>query len=171
MKELAPDEKSVMVMAYTQNMLLRGEVHVKENVRVSIWLRMQGVPNYIRLIKPNVVVFGGGAPKTYAYPEFFLPVPQLIAFHIAPPASEPLDYDEKEVNRIMHPVDALAGTFLMKGKFRMSAQTEFYTTLEVSKSLWLSIYDVQVSNPYLPQFSTHVPMTLISSTAVSFGVG
>ncbi len=39
MKPLAPDEKTAMVMAYTQNMLVRGEVIAKENARMSIWLR------------------------------------------------------------------------------------------------------------------------------------
>jgi hypothetical protein len=170
MKQLAPDEKAVMVMAYTQNMLVRGEVYVKETVRVSIWLRTQGVPNFVHLIKPNVVLFGSGAPKTYSYPELFLPVPELIAFHIAPPASDPLDYDEKEVNRMMQPADVLAGTFLMKGKVRISQQTDFGTSLEVSKALWLSFYDAQISNPYLPQFTAQAPMMLVNTTQVSFAL-
>ena len=47
MKPLAPDEKTALVMLYTNNMLVRGEIVIKESLRVSIWLRTQGVPNYI----------------------------------------------------------------------------------------------------------------------------
>ncbi|MBI3150575.1 MAG: hypothetical protein HYZ21_00430, partial [Chloroflexi bacterium] len=49
MKPLAPDEKTALVMLYTHNMLVRGEIVIKENLRVSIWLRTQGVPNFIHL--------------------------------------------------------------------------------------------------------------------------
>ncbi len=57
MKPLAPDEKTALVMIYTHNMLVRGEVVTKESSRVSIWLRTQGVPNYIHLIKPQVILY------------------------------------------------------------------------------------------------------------------
>ena len=90
MKPLEPDEKIAMVMAYTSNMLVRGEVVIKENIRVSIWLRTQGVPNYIHIINPQVLLFGGAAPRTLSYPEIFVPTVQVIAFHLAPPAQDPL---------------------------------------------------------------------------------
>jgi hypothetical protein len=43
MTDLSPDEKSTLVMIYTQNMLVRGEVVTRQGVRVSTWLRTQGV--------------------------------------------------------------------------------------------------------------------------------
>src|SRR3990170_2357113 len=103
MKPLASDEKITTVMVYTQGMLARGDVVTKESLRVSIWLSTQGVPNYIHLIKPQVIVFGGVPPKSLAFEEIFIPTQQVIGFHIAPPAQDPMDYDEKETNRMMQP--------------------------------------------------------------------
>src|SRR5258705_13668240 len=124
MKPLAPDEKIATVMVYTQNMLARGEVVTMESVRVSIWLRTQGVPNYIHLIKPQVIVFGGTPPKTLAFEEFFIPTAQVIGYHLAPPAQDPLDYDASEGNRMMQPMELVLGSFIIKAKIRISTQTE-----------------------------------------------
>lgn len=170
MKPLAPDEKTATVMVYTPDMLVRGDVVVKETVRVSIWLRTQGVPNYIHLIKPHVVVFGGTPPKTHAYEEIFVPTDQVIGFHLAPPATEPLDYDASEANRIMQSVQFLMGTFVMKGKFRISSSADFSTSLEVMKVAWASVYDVEIANPYLPQFAVSTPMLLMRPSNISIGL-
>ena len=170
MKPLAPDEKIATVMVYTPNMLVRGDVVVKETVRVNIWLRTQGVPNFVHLQKPQVVVFGGSPPKTYAHEEIFVPIDQVIGFHLAPPASEPLDYDATEVNRTMQPVQVLMGPFAMKGKIRISSAADFATSLEVMKVSWNSIYDAEIVNPYLPQFSVSVPMLLVRPNSASVGI-
>jgi len=170
MKPLASDEKITTVMVYTQGMLARGDVVTKESLRVSIWLRTQGVPNYIHLIKPQVIVFGGVPPKSLAFEEIFIPTQQVIGFHIAPPAQDPMDYDEKETNRMMQPVELLLGTFIMKAKFRFSTQTDTATSLDVMRVAWASVYDADIANPYLPQFSMHVPMLLVNPNQVSVGL-
>lgn len=170
MKPLAPDEKIVMVMVYTQNMLARGEVIAKENARVSIWLRTQGVPNYIHLYNPQVISFGGTPPKPLSFSEVFIPTAQVIGFHIVPPAQEGVDYDAAEVNRIMQPLDVVVGTFLLKGHIRVSTQAELATSLDVMRAAWVSIYDANITNPYLPQFSLRVPMLLVNPNQVSFAI-
>jgi hypothetical protein len=170
MKTLAPDEKTALVMMYTHNMLVRGEVVTKENLRVSIWLRTQGVPNYIHLIKPQVILFGGSPPKSLAYSEIFIPTVEVLGFHLAPPEHDPLDYDATETNRMMQSVDIMVGSFLVKAKIRISTQTDIATSLDVSRASWLSIYEADISNPYLPQFSVQVPMLLVNPSHVSFGM-
>ncbi|MBK8781271.1 MAG: hypothetical protein IPO22_05610 [Anaerolineales bacterium] len=170
MKPLAPDEKTALVMLYTNNMLVRGEIVIKESLRVSIWLRTQGVPNYIHLHSPNVILFGGTPPKSLAYSEIFVPTADVIGFHLAPPAQDPLDYDAGEVNRRMQPVDLLVGSFMLKAQLRISTQTELATFLDVSRSSWTSVYEADISNPYLPQFNVHVPMMLVNPNHVSFGM-
>ncbi|MCC6271114.1 MAG: hypothetical protein IT190_07540, partial [Microbacteriaceae bacterium] len=137
--------------------------------RVSIWLRTQGVPNYIHLHSPNVILLGGSPPKSLAYSEIFIPTAEVIGFHLAPPAQDPLDYDASEANRRMHPVDMLVGSFMLKAKLRISTQTELATYLDVSRSSWTSVYEANITNPYLPQFSTQVPMLLVNPNHVSFG--
>ena len=170
MKPLASDEKTAMVMVYTQNMLARGEVIAKENARVSIWLRTQGVPNYVHLFKPQVISFGGTPPKPLSFSEIFIPTIQVIGFHLVPPAQDPMDYDTSEVNRVMQPLELVVGTFLLKGRIRVSSQAELSTSLDVMRAAWVSIYDVDISNPYLSQFNLHVPMLLVNPNQVNFAL-
>lgn len=170
MKELAPDEKSVLVMLYTSTSLVRGEIIVKNSQRVNIWLRTQGVPNYIPLIKPQVISFGGSAPRTISYPEILIPVTQVCGFHLSPPAEEPLDYEPGEALRTMRDVDILLGSFLIKGKIRTSTQMDVAASLEVMRSPWLSVYEAAITNPLLPQFNLMVPMLLVNPAQVTFGL-
>jgi len=170
MKPLAPEERLAPVMIYTSNMLVHGELIAKESVRVSILLRTQGVPNYLHLHKAHAIVFGGTPPKTLSYPEMFIPTASAIAFHLVPPAQDPMDYDTSEAHRIMQPMDLVVGTFLFKGHIRVSSQTEVSVSLEVMRISWLSIYDAQITNPYLPQFNLQVPLLLISPAQVSMAL-
>jgi hypothetical protein len=95
----------------------------------------------------------------------------LIAFHTLPPADEPLDYDPDEINRMMESVDVIVGTFVMKGKIRISTQTEVGVSLEVARVSWMSIYDATIANPYLPQMPPiQAPMVLVNPNHVAYGV-
>lgn len=170
MKELASDEKTAMVMVYTQDLLARGEVVAKESARISIWLRTQGVPNYVHLYKPQVISFLGAAPKTSSLSELFIPTVQVVGFHLAPPAQDPLDYDASEANRMMQSLNVMVGSFLLKGKVRISTQTDVATSLDVMRASWMSIYDAEIANPYMPQFNVQVPMLLVNPSLVNFGI-
>ncbi|MGB8215024.1 MAG: hypothetical protein WCE68_15860 [Anaerolineales bacterium] len=170
MAALSPDEKSTVVMTYTQNMLVRGEVVTRQAVRVSTWLRTQGVPEYVRLYKPTVLIFGS-AIKALTYKEVFVPVSTVIAFHLTPPATEPLDYDEKEENRVLVPVTAMPGAFIFKGFVRIAAKAELSSSIELAHSAWFSIYNVDVTSPSMPKMQPiHVPMILINPKQVTLAV-
>lgn len=171
MKPLAPDEKLATVMVYTHHMFVRGEIVVKENLRASIWLRTQNQLNYIHLLKSNVLLFAGAQPKSIPYAELFLSMKEVIAFHVAPPAEDIVDFDTSELNRVMQFVDILLGSFTMKAKIRISTQSDLATNLDVSHGTWMSVYDADISNLYLPQFNMHVPMLLVNPSEVSFGIG
>lgn len=171
MVNLSQDEKSTMVMVYTHNTLVRGEVVTKQGVRVSTWLRTQGVPEYLRLFNSTVLHFGSGVIKTLTYKEIFIPVSTLIAFHLAPPVNEPLDFDQSELNRVMVPVTALPGTFQFKGHLRISTKSELSASIELAHSAWLSIYNVDVMNPSMPQMQpVHVELILINPKQISLAV-
>lgn len=169
---LRPDERTMPVMLYTKESVVRGEVVTKESVhRVNIWLRTDGVPKYMHLLKSQVLVFGGGPVKALSYPELYYPTGDLIAFHTLPPTDEPLDYDPGEPNRMMEAVHILVGTFVMKGNIRISTQTEVGVSLEMARVAWMSLYDAVITNSYLPQMPPlHVPMVLINPSHVAFGV-
>lgn len=169
---LRPDERTTPVMLYTQESVVRGEVVTKTSVlRVSIWLRTDGAPKYMHLLKPQVLVFGGSPVKPLSYSEIYFPTTELIAFHILPPTNEPLDYEENEANRMMQPVEVLVGTFVMKGNIRISTQTEVGTSLEVARVSWMSLYDAVITNPYLPQMPPmQIPMLLVNPLHVAFAL-
>ncbi len=169
---LRPDERTMPVMLYGHESVVRGDVVVKDSVqRVNIWLRTDGAPKYMHLLKPQVLVFGGSPVKAFTYSEMFYPTSQLIAFHSLPPTEEPLDYDPEEANRTMETVDVMVGTFVMKGKIRISTQTEIGVSLEVARVSWLSLYQVSITNPYLTQMpAIQTPMVLVNPNHVAFGL-
>lgn len=167
---LTADEKTTLVMAYTQNALIRGEVVTKENARVSIWLRTDGAPNYMHLLNAQVLLFGGGPPKSYNTPDAFIPVSAVVGFHLAPPLQEPLDYEEGEKNRAVQVVSVTVGTFIFKGKVRFSAQSGLGATLEMAHS-WISMYETEISNPNLPQMpAILVPMLLVNARQITIAL-
>ena len=169
---LRPDEKTTPVMVYTQDTLARGEVVTKQSaIHMNIWFRTDGVPRYLHLLNAQVLVFGGTPVKALSYAQLYFPSSQVIGFHTLPPVEEPLDYDASEANRTLEVVEILVGTFVMKGKIRISAQTEVGTSLEVARVTWMSLYEVWVTNPYLPQMpALHVPMVLVNPNHVAFGL-
>lgn len=169
---LRPDEKTTPVMLYSQDTLVRGEVVTKQSVlRMNIWLRTDGAPKYMHILKPQVIVFGGASVKPLTFSEIYFPTSQLIGFHTLPPIDEPLDYDPEEANRMMQDVQVLMGTFVAKGKIRISTQTELAASLEVARLSWLSLYAAEIVNPHLPQMPPmHMPMMLINPEHVAFAV-
>jgi hypothetical protein len=143
----------------------------KQTARVSIWLRTQAQINYLHIHQPQVLVFGGPLTKSMVFDELFCPISEVLGFHLAPPADEPVDYDESEPNRTMREINLLLGYFTVKGKARLSTHSDVATSLEVAHTGWLSMYDVETSNLFVPQFPTmQAPMMLVNPRYISFGV-
>jgi hypothetical protein len=159
-------------MLYATYSVVRGEAVVKQNVpRVNIWLRTDGAPRYIHLLKSQVLVFGGSPVKSLSYADLYFPTSEVIAFHTLPPTDEPLDYDPNETDRRMEAVDLLVGTFVISGNIRISTHTEVDTTLESARVSWMSVYDASITNPYLPQMPTlQTPMVVVNPSHVAFGL-
>jgi hypothetical protein len=171
MYTLASDEKTSGVMVYTQNMLVRGDVVTKHHSRVSVWLRTDGAPEFLHLLKPQVVNLAGNSVRAASLAEIYLPTAQVIGFHLTPPAQDPLDYDETEKNRKMQPVSVLVGTFVFNGAIRISTQVDLGTSIASGRLVWMSIYDLKISNPLLPQMGeVQVPMVLVRPGQVGFGL-
>lgn len=166
MRELAPDEKASTVIIYTQSMLIRGDLVLRENMRVSIWLRTQGVPNYIHLYNAQMIQLTGSQPRNYAKKEAFIPTSDVLGFHLAPPAQDPPDYDNTETNRTMEPVHILFGSFEMNAKMRVSTSTDFAAGLDVLNTIWISLYDAEISSSSMPQLKIAAPMLLARSNKI-----
>lgn len=171
MYTLSADEKTALVMIYTHNSLLRGNAVVKESIRVSTWLRTEGAPEYIHLLKPQMLTIAASTVKTQAFDEMYFPTALAIAFHLVPPAQDPPDYDPTETNRIMQPVVLTVGSFLFRGKVRISTKTDLGSAIATSRAVWMSIYDVNISSPVLPQMGVlSVPMVIVRPLHVSFAL-
>jgi hypothetical protein len=171
MYTLGPNEKTTPVVVYARSKLIHGDLVTIENARVSIWLRMQGLPNYIHLLKAKILFFGGSPPRSLAFDEYYFPTERIIAFHLAPPASDPLDYEPDAGDRALVNVNLIFGEFTLKGKIRISTRADFVTGLEVSHMTWLSVYEAEITSPFLPQIPViHVPMLLVNPRQVSFGI-
>ena len=170
MTTLAPDEKSTMVMIYTQNSLVRGELVTKESVRVSILLRTNSTPRFFYLQNAQMIFFGSGVPRSSNHSEIYVPIASLIGFHIAPPAQEPLDYDADEQNRAEETISAMVGTFIFKGKTRFMAQGGLAASMQMAHN-WMSMYEVEITNPSLPQMAAIlVPMLLVHPGQATFAL-
>ena len=171
MYTLASDEKVTGVMVYTKNTLVQGEAVTKQSTRVSVWLRTEGAPEYIHLLRPQVINLTGNAVRMLSYSEMYLPTAPMIGFHLTPPAHDPLDYDETELNRKMQPVTVLVGTFVLNGAIRISTQVDLGTSLMAGRVAWLSIYAVKISNPLLPQMGElQLPMLVVRPGQVGFAM-
>ena len=166
---LSDGDKVTTVMAYTESTLVLGEVITRESIRVSTWLRTQAIPQFIFFHNASVMRFSGGTTQPQSLDELHLPSSQVIAFHIKPPACDSLDYDPAEPMRKMEPMTALVGWFRFDGFIRMSTQTDLQRYLDVSKEIFTTLYDIDISQPNTPAMGTlHVPYALVRTTSVSF---
>ncbi len=167
---LGEDDKATPVMIYTDNSLMVGEVVTKEIIRVSTWMRTPMVPQYIAIYSAQIIdLSSGGSPKSQSFGEIFLPSHRVVAFHMRPPESDPLDYDPDEPMRRMEPVTALIGAFRFDGFVRMSTQTDLESYLDVIKESFTSIYDIKVTCPNIPSFKPfQIPFALLRRDRVIF---
>jgi hypothetical protein len=169
-KNLPADEKITPVMIYTTNSLVRGGLITKESIRVCVWLRMAGAPEFIHLKNANVIQFGLSL-NSQNFIDYFISTPLVNAFHLVPPAEEPLDYDVTETNRKMESVVVMVGSFRFSGTIRMSASSDLATHLAIVHTPLLSIYDIEITNPNLQAMGViKVPFALVRTNQVTFGV-
>lgn len=162
-------EKVTAIMAYTLNIFVWGDVVSKEAIRVSTWLRTPMVPQYFTLHEAQVLMLGGSGPaKPQPFSVLHLPSSQIIAFHMLPPARDPLDYEPNEPHRKMEPTTALVGSFRFDGFIRMSTQTTLERYLDVTKETFTPLYDVEITQPGMPSLKLSVPYVLLRRDMVLF---
>lgn len=165
-----PDEKTTPVMVYTQNALIWGKVVTKKTLMASRLLIGVSVPDFITIIDAqNMPTVGGKMLKPLKFDAFYLPVHQVLAYHLVPPNTDPYDFDEKEPNRAMRSVEVQVGAFQFNAHVRISTQTSIQAFLGVSKAQFLSVYDLEVVHPYNPNMKpVHTNMALVRREAVFF---
>ena len=164
------DEKVAHVMVYTSAALIWGEVVVKEMIRVSTWLRTNAAPDRVTLYNAkSLITTSVNNLHPTSYPEANIAVPQIIAWHLAPPAKDPVDYDATEPNRHLEPINVLLGTFLIKGSLRLSTNADLKKYLEVTREPYTALYEAEISNLLMPNLGPiMVPYILVRQDASIF---
>lgn len=149
--QLGTDEKALPVMIYTATMAVWGDVIVKEMIRISTWLRTNNCPDNLHLYNARLMMTSGVPQKPVLFPEMILTTTQVMAYHLIPPAQDPLDYDPTEPNRKMEPVTAVIGSFRFDGFIRMATMSTLPRYMEVNREMFTALYNTDISNMVLPQ--------------------
>ena len=168
---LSPDEKSATIIVYLKDAIIIGDAILKESIKfVSTWLRTNAAPETIYLRKAKMIYIAADSkPKAMTFDEIFIGTSDILAYHLLPPATEPLDYDPDEPNRRMVPISVMFGKFRVDGKTRISQQVEVKKALEISREEFKSIYDANVYCPIMPGLGVvNVPMLLIRQAKAIF---
>jgi hypothetical protein len=130
------------------------------------------VPDFVTLFDAQHMTTGGnqmGAPNKFD--EIHIPTPTIQAYHLMPPHTDPLDYDENEPNRIMEPLLAFVAGFHFKIEARISTATTLKNFLDVSKSTFLSFYNANITHPHSPQMKPiQSSMVLVRREGTVFAV-
>lgn len=168
--QLADNEKVASVMAYNPLSIYWGEVVVKDQIRVSTWLRTTAAPDSICLYNAKALIINTGeTPKPMTFTELHIPTGQILAFHLIPPAKDPIDYDLDEPNRQMIPITILFGTFRVDGNIRLSTRSSLSKYMEISRETYTSIYDAEISNPVMSSLGViRVPFLLVRQTTAIY---
>ena len=170
---LAADEKTVSMMLYTPSAMVHGEAIMKVNVRASIWMRTQSAPEFIHLTKAQIIPLGPTGPgRPFAYPELLFGTAAMLAYHIAPPSQpEGYDFDETEKNRAFEAVSVVVGMFIFSGAMRIGTTSDVITSLVSNRAPWVSIYDVEINSPVLPQMGKlKIPVAQVKAPELQFGL-
>jgi len=163
-------EKSVPVMLYTLTSMILGEVKVVSQIRVSTWLKTSSAPDILQINNAKVIMTTGTSPsRPLVFPEIHLPSAEVLAMHILPPASEPLDYDPSEPNRRLLPAIVLFNAFKADGALWSSTRVDLSKFIELNREAFTSIYDVQISSPIFTGLPIiRVPMMICRQARVIF---
>lgn len=167
---LSSDEKVAQIMVYMPMGLYWGDVIVKEIIRVSTWLRTSSAPDTVTLRNANwLPLTSTSGIRPLHFLDLHLPAAQILAYHLMPPAKDPLDYDPTEPNRKMEAVSALVGSFRVDGLLRMATITDLSRYLIVNRELFTGLYDVEISNPVYPSIGIiRSPFILVRQAATIF---
>jgi hypothetical protein len=169
-REIQPDEKVTPVMVYSKESLTWGNLVTKETMLASRLLIGAAIPDYLSLFDAqNMPTQGEKLIKPQKYNNYYIPVAQIIAYHLMPPVSEPYDFDVNEPNREMREILVHVGAFHFNAHLRISTQTTIQSFLDVSKSRFVSVYDLEITHPQNPQLSPiKVNMAVVRRDGVYF---
>jgi len=156
-------ERVTSFMCYTRQALIWGEVVIKSAVRVSTWFRTNVAPDVVCVYNAKVLSIAYNAPpKPLLLSEVHVTNPEILAYHLIPPETDPLDYDPSEPNRIMDPVTTIIGPYRIDAKMRMSTRSTLKKYLDITRETFTPLYEAEITNLLMPTLGVmKVPMLLV----------
>ena len=167
--KLSDNDDSVPSMAYLANGLIWGNLLTKKALRTSIWLKMPMAPEHFLFMDANVMIFSGTQQARASFFELHIPIGNILAFHVLPPAPVEMDYDPNEPNRKFEAVTALVGPFRFDGNRRISVMADLATSLAKSGEKYSGLYDVTVTYPVPTMRALKLPFVLLRQDATFYG--
>lgn len=147
--ELKYGETTTAMMFYTKDSLIWGDIVHHEEVIPSRILVGITIPEFISIYNAQLIFT---EPNFISRPvsrkEIHLPAQKILGYHLLPPQKDHLDYDPTEPNRKMVPLTAFMGAFCIQGSIRISEVTTVKSNIEVIKSDFLTLYDLEIRHNY-----------------------
>ena len=164
------DEKTGQIMVYMRNSICWGDVIVKSQIRISTWLRTNAAPDFVAIYNARVLTTTTNiTPKPLSFIEMHVDISEIMAYHLVPPAQDPIDYDASEPNRRMVPISVVVSPFKFDGFMRMAGKTDLAKYIEVTRELYTPLYDVEITCPMISGLGTiKVPYVLIRQNGPIF---
>jgi len=145
---LAADEISTPVMIYLLNGMCWGDLDVRKPFNACSWLRSNTITDSLSLFNAKYVrLLMIKNPEPIQCVQLVLPMDQILAFHILPPAQDKLDYDPSEPNLRFELVNAISGIYQFSGKIRLPLNATLAKYLRDSREQYISLYDATVNCP------------------------
>lgn len=168
MPPLTVDDKITSVMVYMDQGIVWGNVITKSQIRVSTWLRTSAAPDFMTIYQANsLLTYGGSTQKPVQYPVIHVPTNKVLAFHMMPPNSDPIDYDPTEPNRILEKAGIIVGGFIFDGSIRISSISNLSSYIDVTREEYSTLYDVSITCRPIPSLGTmKVPYALVRQASV-----
>ena len=147
--EMNISETLTAMMFYTKESLVWGEILHHESVLPSRILVGVTVPEFISVFNAKMIFLEPNfISNPVSHSEIHIPAKKIIGYHLMPPHEDQIDYDPSEPNRKMQPMTVFLGPFTVKGSIRISGLTTVKSNLEVTKSEFMALYDLQINHTH-----------------------
>jgi len=147
-------ETATAMMFYTTDSLIWGNIIHHEEILPSRILVGVTIPEFISVYQAKILFTQPNfISKTISHSEVHIPSQKILGYHLMPPQIDQIDYDETEPNRKMAAITAYLGSFTVHGSIRISEITTVKSNLEVLKSEFTTLYNLEISHSHKKEMS------------------
>ena len=147
-------ETSTAMMFYTGDSVIWGNIIHHEEILPSRILVGITVPEFVSVYQAKILFTQPNfISNPISHSEIHIPTKKIVGYHLMPPKIDQIDYDETEPNRKMEPISVYLGAFTLRGFIRISEVTTVKSNLEVLKSEFITLYDLEINHSHKKEVS------------------